>query len=421
MLLDKNMRILHVIPSFAPAWRYGGPIFAAWGMTRALARKGHDINVMTTNIDGPGVLDVPLCHPVEMDGVEVRYYPVERPRWYCFSRPLCKALREQVESYDLVHIHSIFLWPTTVAAYWSRRRKVPYIVHPAGALDTIFKSKQYENRFNGLLGNGKKWLYMKTLGRLDLDRASGIQYTSKIDMEVNQRLDLCAPGYLLPLGVDQRPKLVNATKSTLRGNYPKLMDKKIVLFLSRLAPNKGLDILLKALRELATRRSDFVLVVAGEGTTSYKREVAGLIREHGHEDRTILLGFVNGDEKWSILNEADIYVLPSHHENFPVAVVEALASGLPVVISNRVMLHQEIENAGAGLVTSLEPTEVAAATETLLESNNLRMRMGAAGEALVRERYDWDVVADKTIDVYNNIVENSTKTMSMRSSLPPDK
>jgi glycosyltransferase involved in cell wall biosynthesis len=364
---------------------------------------------MTTNIDGPGVLDVPLDRPVDMDGVQVWYYPVERPRWYCFSRPLGRALRERVGDYDVVHIHSIFLWPTTVAAYWSRRRKVPYVVHPAGALDTIFESKEYQSRWAGLLGNGKKWLYMRTLGRLDLDRASGMQYTSEVDMETSRRLDLGAPGYVLPLGVDPPSPPADAAAATLREEHPRLAGKRIVLFLARLAPNKGFNILLEALAQLAAHRSDFALVVAGSGTPAYEREVAGLVLRHGLQDRTVMLGFVNGDDKWRVLSEADIFVLPSHHENFPVAVVEALASGLPVIVSDRVMLHREIKEAGAGLVTGLGPAEVAAATEALLEDDDLRTRMAAAAEVLVRERYDWEVVATKTTEVYERVVAGAAK------------
>jgi glycosyltransferase involved in cell wall biosynthesis len=122
-----------------------------------------------------------------------------------------------------------------------------------------------------------------------------------------------------------------------------------------------------------------------------------------------MLGFVNGDDKWRVLSEADIFVLPSHHENFPVAVVEALASGLPVIVSDRVMLHREIKEAGAGLVTGLGPAEVAAATEALLEDDDLRTRMAAAAEVLVRERYDWEVVATKTTEVYERVVAGAAK------------
>jgi len=110
------LKILHVIPSFAPAWRYGGPIFAVDEMTRELARAGHSITVMTTNIDGPGVLDVSTDRPVDRAGVEVWYFPVERPRGWCYSRALGRALRERIPEFEIVHIHSMFLWPTFAAA-----------------------------------------------------------------------------------------------------------------------------------------------------------------------------------------------------------------------------------------------------------------------------------------------------------------
>ena len=136
------MRILHVIPSFAP--RYGGPTTAAVGLTPELARRGHDVTVATTNVDGPGELDVPLGRPVPMDGVDVWYFPIQRPRWYHFSAPMGRALRDLVRRSDVVHIHYVFLWPTTAAAFWCRRYGVPYVVTPHGLLDAARVSKSYE-------------------------------------------------------------------------------------------------------------------------------------------------------------------------------------------------------------------------------------------------------------------------------------
>ena len=137
------MNVLHVIPSFAP--RYGGPIVAAAGLTRELARRGHDVTVATTNVDGPGELDVPLGSPVTMDGVDVWYFPIQRPRWYHFSAPMGRALRDLVRRSDVVHIHSVFLWPTTVAAFWCRRLRVPYMVRTTGSLRSRSAlSKRYE-------------------------------------------------------------------------------------------------------------------------------------------------------------------------------------------------------------------------------------------------------------------------------------
>ena len=164
------MRILHVIPSFAP--RYGGPIVAAAGLTRELARRGHDVTVATTNVDGPGELDVPLDRPVPMDGVDVWYFPIQRPRWYHFSAPMGRTLSRLVRESDVVHIHSIFLWPTTIAAFWCRRLGVPYVVHVAGSLDPVSLAKRYEGLRASAASRTKKWIYLNTLGRRDLGGAA---------------------------------------------------------------------------------------------------------------------------------------------------------------------------------------------------------------------------------------------------------
>ena len=398
------MKVLHVIPSFAPAWRYGGPVIAAYGMACALARQGHDVAVMTTNIDGGGVLDVPLDRPVEMDGISVWYFSVQRPRWYCFSKPLARALKERVADFDIVHIHSIFLWPTTVAGYWCRKRGVPYIVHPFGSLDTLADRQTYQSFWSGRWSRLKKRVYMRSLAKWDLNRASGIQYTSRADLEASRMFNLRPQGYVLPLGVDPPAEVGQKDGQELSRRYPELAGKKLVLFLSRLAPGKGLEILLSALGELASRRDDFALVVAGSGPVDYQAGIASLVRSVGLQDRTVFLGFVEGAEKWRALGEAHLFVLPSHHENFPIALMEAMASGLAVVISDRVKVHQVVADAGAGLVTGLDPAEVDAAVEYLLQDDDRRERMGDAGRRLVRREYTWDRVAQMTAQVYRRIV-----------------
>ncbi len=122
---------------------------------------------MTTNIDGPGLLDVPLERPVNMDGVDVWYFPVQRPRWYCFSTPLASSLRKRVDEFDVVHIHSIFLWPTTIAAFWCRRRRIPYIVHLFGSLDTLVERPAYHGAWAGLSGRlswSRSFSQLRSLG-----------------------------------------------------------------------------------------------------------------------------------------------------------------------------------------------------------------------------------------------------------------
>ena len=400
------MKVLHVIPSFAPAWRYGGPVTVALSLTRELARQGHDVTVMTTNIDGPGVLDVPLERPVPMDGVNVWYFPVQRPRWYCFSRPLGRALGERVREFDIVHIHSIFLWPTTVAAFWCRRRGVPYVVSPHGLLDPVSLTKAYAGWRASISSRFKKWLYLNTIGRLDLGRATEIMLASKVEMESTGGLGLNAPRMALPLGADMPPAGPPQQGKPWRERHPLLEDKRIVLYMSRLDPVKGLETLLAALSDLAAKRDDFALVVAGSGSAEYESSLKALASQLDLGERTLFVGMVRDADKWALLDEADLFILPSYHEAFPNAVVEAMAAGLPVVISEGMDISREVAEAAAGLVTGPDPAEVAGAVDSLLSDEGLRIKTGEAGAEYVREHWTWERTTRDIAGAYESIVRN---------------
>jgi glycosyltransferase involved in cell wall biosynthesis len=399
------MRILHVIPSFAPAWRYGGPIVAALGMTKALARLGHDVTVFTTNIDGPNNLDVPNDHPVDLDGVKVHYLQVGRPRSYCYSSDLGRALENQIGDFDVVHIHSVFLWPTTAAASWCRRKGVPYVIRPAGMLSDETVSNSYLGGPRSTYSRVKKWSYIRTFGKGDLAGAAAVHFTSMAEAETSKIGGISADSWVIPLGVDV-PEQQAIDSSYLRSKLPNIGHDPIVLFLSRIDPKKGLDILIRALAQLKDCR-DFTLVIAGAGSASYEREIHRLVSASGLEDRTHFLGMVEGQDKWSVLTSADIFALPSHNENFGVAVVEAMASKLPVVISDRVALYSDVSDAKAGIVTNLEVDEVAAAIDTLLLDNDMRSNMGKAGKALASGKFSWEANGKCIVEMYESVIEKS--------------
>src|SRR5262245_12393968 len=128
------MRILHVVPSYLPAHRYGGPIYSVHGLAKALVERHHEVHVFTTNVDGLGVSDVPVGCSVNVDGVKVRYFPVTWPRRLFRSPALALALKEMVPQMSIVHLHSVFLWPTWAAAQASRKEHVGYVVSPRGML-----------------------------------------------------------------------------------------------------------------------------------------------------------------------------------------------------------------------------------------------------------------------------------------------
>ena len=144
------MKILHVIANLAP--RYGGPSKACWEMARAVAQLGHEVSIYTTNQDGPGELEVPLGQPVWQEGVEIRYFPIQAPRFWGTSLPLAFGLRHKIPASDLVHIHSLYLFHNLVAGHYCRQNAIPYLVRPHGTLDPfIYRRHRGRKRLMELL------------------------------------------------------------------------------------------------------------------------------------------------------------------------------------------------------------------------------------------------------------------------------
>ena len=142
--------MLHVISSLAP--RYGGPSKACWEMARAVAQLGHEVSIYTTNQDGPGELAVPLGQPVRREGVEIRYFPIQPPRFWATSLPLALGLRHKIPASDLVHIHSLYFFHSLVAGHYCRQNAIPYLVRPHGTLDPfIYRRHRWRKRLRGTL------------------------------------------------------------------------------------------------------------------------------------------------------------------------------------------------------------------------------------------------------------------------------
>ncbi len=274
-------------------------------------------------------------------------------------------------------------------------------------MDPICLAKSYDRRSVSLSSRAKKKLYLATLGKLDLQRASAFHFTSRGEMEAARPLGLRPPGFVLPHGVEMEQIGEPPRVLPLRERYPQLQGKKVILFLSRLDPKKGLGLLFQALGELAARREDFAIVLAGSGTSAYEARLTALVKNYGLQPRSIFLGHVHGDDKWSLLHQADLFMLPSYHENFGIAVVEAMAAGLPVIISDRVNIHREVKEAGAGLVTGLDAGKIEVALEQLLDDHNLRREMGQRGKHLVANQFSWGKIAREMVGVYEHIINGA--------------
>jgi len=394
------MKILHVIAALYP--ERGGPAKVGPEMCRALAKKGIDVSIYTTNLNISGTLDVPTDRAVVQDGVSVYYFPISGLRQYGFSLPLAEALRSHIPTFDLVHIHSLYMFHTSASAHFCRKYKVPYIIRPHGTLDPYLRRKS----------RIKKGVYNLFLEKRNLDKASALHYTSEEEMILAHRpMNIQSPGVVVPLGLNPEGYAKLPAPDSFRNRYPECRGKFLFLFLGRLDFKKGLDLLSRAFGEIARQQGDVHLVIAGPDEAGCTKQMRMWLAEEGILDRVTFTGMLYGKDKLAAFNDADVFVLSSYTENFGVALVEAMACGMPVVITDRVNIWREIAAAEAGLVTKCNADDVYKGMSILIKDRELRVKLGRNARELVSERYTWDKNIDLMIDVYAKIITGKLSTV----------
>jgi len=386
------MRILQVIASLAP--RYGGPPKACFELSRELARRGHDLAIYTTTIDGDGDLTVPLAEPQRIEGVQIRSFPVQWPRGYVFSPPLARALKVAIPQYDLVHIHSLYLFSSLAAAHYCQRFGVPYLVQPHGSLDPYLYRRH----------RGRKRIYEFLVERRNLNRAAAIHFATEEERELTRPLRLEAPGIVAPVGLNLA-EYGDAVPGAFAKAWPQTRGRSLILFLGRLNFKKGLDLLARAFGQVARQRDDVGLVLAGPDDGGHGASVRRWLATEGVLDKTTFTEMLLGAEKLSAFRAADVFVLPSYSENFGISVIEAMACEVPVVVSNKVNIWREVIEARAGLVVDCDAGALGDALVTLLGDPARRKAMGRQGRRLVEARFTWEAVGERMTGAYRQIVE----------------
>ncbi|HMH50417.1 MAG TPA: glycosyltransferase [Candidatus Acidoferrum sp.] len=381
-----------MIPSVGPF--RGGPSVAMRTLARSLARVGVEVDVATTDDDGPGRLDVPLGCPVS-DGDTTYWYFRRQTRFYTVSWPLTRWLSAHVREYDLVHIHALFSYATLPASVYARRYGVPYVVRPLGTL----------NRFG--MEQRRPLLKRLSFGMVErriLAGAARVHYTSEAERREAALLQAPGRATVIPHGIDVGAFRKRAASGWIRRRAPHLAGRTTILFLSRIDPKKGLDLLLSAFARVRSTRSDVGLVIAGDGDPAFVGKLRGESERLGLADAVYWAGLLDDHEKRAALADADLFVLPSYSENFGLAVVEAMASRLPVVVSDQVGIHHEVVEGSAGLVIPCEVPALATALATLIANPPLRRRLGEGAGRLAETRFSAEAMAHAVLGLYREIV-----------------
>ncbi|MCC6212788.1 MAG: glycosyltransferase [Burkholderiales bacterium] len=385
-----TLRILHVVPSYLPARRYGGPIASVHGLCKALAAQGHRVEVFTTNVDGEADSAVPVGEPVEMEGVRVWYFPSPRLRRLYWSPQLGRELDLRVRGFDLVHLHSIFLWPTLAAGRAARRHGVPYVASPRGMLvEALIRRK------NPML----KRAWIALVERANLEGAALVHVTSRIEAEEAHRFPFYwPPMVVVPNGIDAGEG--EGAAGALPGGLPAA--GPLLLIIGRISWKKGIDRLIAALPGMP----GIPLAVAGNDDENHWPALEKLASERGVGDRVHFVGPAYGPMKNALFARCSMVVLPSHSENFGNVVLEAMAAGRAVVVTPEVGAADLVREADAGLVCSGEPEPLAAAIRGLLADPARLARMGENGRRFARARMMWPAVAAQMERAYQGVIRD---------------
>jgi glycosyltransferase involved in cell wall biosynthesis len=375
--------------AFLPAEQQGGPPFSTANLCRGLAEVGADVRVITTDRNGPGRLEVATDRWTPYDGIRV-WYARSLPGPYYFAPSASRAVASLREVDCLIASGTLWTHLGYLAWRTGQRSRVPNVFFPRGLLDPwalAFKA-------------ARKRVYWSLIGKRILRDAAVVVTLSENEREAVRLLGVGGRLEAIPNGVHVDDFVQPEPRSSLDAWLPELRGRRYVLFLGRIHEKKGLPALIGALREPALAQCDLRLVIAGPIDKEYGPRWASLVASGG--SRLVLTGPVSGRRKTALLQHASAFVLPSQSEGLPVAVLEALASACPTILTANCHLP-EVAEAGAGIEVEPRPSQIANAIVRLLSDEGLRRAIGERGRALARERFDARVIGEHTLALCRDV------------------
>jgi glycosyltransferase involved in cell wall biosynthesis len=377
------MKVLHVIPSVSPL--EGGPSRAIVDIERALTVRGIEVTTVTTSEPGA---QMESGVPIKVAGVTRWYFP-RNSSFYKISFSLASWLKRNIQAFDVVHAHALFSFVPIVAAFFARSAGVPYVLRPLGVLNHYGMTQRHPSL---------KWISLALIERPLIENAAAVHFTSLAEEVEAEKLHLRCRGVVIPLGVDRCAAVWPSGEAP--NNNP---DQPRLLFLSRIDPKKNLEGLLLAFARLRARSPTLILDIVGTGEENYVNALKSLAAELAISERIRWHGYLGGEAKDRVMAGASAFVLPSLSENFGIAVVEALAAGLPCIVSHEVAVSGKIKAAGAGVVVGTDPDSIALGVDQFLGNRERHAALRSAALHLAATEFSLSAMGERLEALYNNI------------------
>ena len=397
------MRILKVVQSYFPFQDRGGPVVKVRALARGLAKRGHRITVLTADLGlkssaensaGAKIERTPWGWRAEEDGVQTTYLTsLVRYRALTLNPHVIGFCRASISQFDLVHLYGLYDLLGPAASYFCRRHGIPYMIEPMGMYRPIDRSFRLKRLWHASLGDSF-WRH-----------AARIVATS--EMERQELLGDGVPEEKVIVrynGIDLDGSRANAAQGGFRAKWGIVPDEPLVVFLGRLIPRKGADVLIEAFAQACRERGR--LVIAGpEGEPGYRATLEKRAREAGIESRVIFTGALYDQDKSALLTDADIFALPSRYENFANSVAEAIAFGVPVIITEFCGIRSLVRGR-AGLVVGPEKMELAKAIGSLIFDAGLYAKL-KSGCNEVAAQLGWDRLTEQMEGYYAQVLAST--------------
>jgi glycosyltransferase involved in cell wall biosynthesis len=389
------MKILQITNFFKPSWESGGPARVAYEISKKLIERGHEVTVYTT--DGfKSRLNVKKNKPVDIDGIKTYYFRnlssyLARSMVLPIPYYLSTVARNEIKDFDVIHIHEHRTMLATIIHHYAKNYRIPYILQTHGSVLPTFQKQRLKNIFDLFFGYNI------------LRDASKVIALTKTEVEQYRKMGVDRDKIeIIPNGIDQSEYNNLPERGEFRRKYSISDDEKIILYLGRIHKIKGLDLLVKAFSDLVKELNNVRLVIAGpdDGFLSPLKKQIGDLKIG---DKILFTGPLYERDKLMAYVDANVYVLPSVYETFPVTVLEAWSCSTPVIVTDHCGIADFVSKVGC--VVEYDKSKLRDAIIKILGDERSRERFGEKGRRLVGEEFNWSVTINQIEKMYEDMLQ----------------
>lgn len=393
------MKFVAIVAYYKPAYVYGGPVRSTAALYEGLEKLGVDVTVITTDANGGQKLDVPQLTPTDVDGVQVIYCPTKPRLGSAFHSPsLINEAKRYIPQADLVNLQMFWGYATRPLTRYCIDHRIPYFVSMRGQLmDYAMKEMQWTKRL-------KKYAFLHYTGYHYLNHAAALHCTSALEIAQLQAYPINTPTFLIPNGLDVAEFEQIPPRGQMRIRYHIPEDALVMVMIGRIHSVKNPHIAVAALAAAQTLPTDVHLLMVGPDEHHLQAALEEQARQAGCADRLHFAGLVQRADLLQVFADSDLLVMPSQTENFGMSAAEAMAAGLPILVSDVVPVGEWAKNALAGETAACNEVAFSEAAAAMLSNPTRLKKMGQNGRAAAARLFDHQAVAKDMLNHLEQIV-----------------